>query len=161
LNAQTHSAIPRMIELLDDTKNDTTELIVLPWRLDVHKADMLEQEEQRDATPYRYERSYWESIPEDADEPVLPNILQHVKKRAEVKRILEERKMKEPFLRRTPNTQFIRRPKNRVLVKNRKNRPATKFVDVGAEFIDVKELTKRASAAARKSRIRAKRRRTN
>lgn len=67
LNAQTHSAIPRMIELLNDTKNDATALNVLTQRLDVHKADMLEQDERRDATPYRYERSYWESIPEDAD----------------------------------------------------------------------------------------------
>jgi hypothetical protein len=67
LNAQTHSAIPRMIELLDRTQTDVPRPDVLPQRLDVHKADMLEQAEQRDATPYRYERSYWESIPEDAD----------------------------------------------------------------------------------------------
>jgi len=39
---------------------------------------------------------------------------------------------------------------------HRKDGPATKFVDVGAEFVDAKELTKRASVAARKSRIRAR-----
>jgi len=138
LNAQTHNAD------------------VLPERLDAHKADMLEQEEQRDATPYRYERSYWESIPEDADEPILPNILQHVKERAEVKRILEERRKKERFMKSVPNTRFVRRPKQRVLMRSRKNRPATKFVDVGAEFIDIKELAKRALVAARKSSIRAR-----
>ena len=68
LNAQTHIAIPRMTELLDNPEDGT--LIppdVLLQRLDVHKADTLEEVEQRDATPYRYERSYWESIPEDAD----------------------------------------------------------------------------------------------
>jgi hypothetical protein len=66
LNAQTHVAIPQMAEMLVDTK---IRLLpdVAPERLDVHKADMLEQTEKRDATPYRYERSYWESIPEDAD----------------------------------------------------------------------------------------------
>lgn len=66
LKAQTHSAVPRMIHLTD-TKNDAPELEILPARWDVHKADMLEQEERRDATPYRYERLYWEPIPEDAD----------------------------------------------------------------------------------------------
>jgi hypothetical protein len=55
-----------MIDVLVDTKN-TAELDVLPERMDVHKADMLEQEERRDATSYRYERLYWESVPEDAD----------------------------------------------------------------------------------------------
>jgi hypothetical protein len=156
LDAQTHNAITRMIDVLVDTKN-TAELDVLPERMDVHKADMLEQEERRDATSYRYERLYWESVPEDADEPVLPNILQHVKKRAEVKRILEERRKKERFTKSVPNTRFIRRPKNDVLVKYRKYRPATKFVDVGAEFINVKELTKRTLTAARKARLRGRR----
>ena len=33
-------------------------------RSDVHQADMLEEEERRDAARYRYERLYWESIPE-------------------------------------------------------------------------------------------------
>lgn len=64
LKAQTHSAVPQMTHLL--AENDA-QLEVLPARLDVHKADMLEQEERRDGSPYRYERLYWESIPEDAD----------------------------------------------------------------------------------------------
>lgn len=38
---------------------------VLPERSDVQQADMLEQEERRDAARYRYERLYWESTPED------------------------------------------------------------------------------------------------
>lgn len=59
-------------------------------------------------------------------------------------------------MRGVPNTQFIRRPKHHVLMRYRKDRPATKFVDVGAEFIDVKELAKRAKVAARKSSIRAR-----
>jgi hypothetical protein len=59
-------------------------------------------------------------------------------------------------MRSVPNTQFIRRPQRRVLMRERRNRPATKFVDVGTEFIDVKEIAKRASVAARKSSIRAR-----
>ena len=86
----------------------------------------------------------------------MPNILQHVKKGAEAKRILKEMKKKQAFTRSVPDTQFIRRPKHRVMTKNRKDRPPTKFVDVGAEFVDVKEVTKRISVAARKSSIREK-----
>ena len=33
-------------------------------RRDVHEADTLEQEEDRDAIRQRYQRLYWESIPE-------------------------------------------------------------------------------------------------
>lgn len=67
LDAQTHSAIPRMKELLHADALTERELEVSPERSNVHKADMLEEEERRDATRYRYEKLYWESIPEDAD----------------------------------------------------------------------------------------------
>jgi hypothetical protein len=46
-------------------------------------------------------------------------------------------------MRKVPNTQFIRRPHRRVLMREHRNRPAT----------EVKELAKRASVAARKSSI--------
>lgn len=55
-----------------------------------------------------------------------------------------------------PDSHIIMRPKNRILVKNREDRPATKFVDIGAEFVDVTALTKRAAVAERKARLRAK-----
>ncbi len=35
-----------------------------PARRDVHEADVLELEENRDAVRQRYQRFYWESIPE-------------------------------------------------------------------------------------------------
>jgi len=85
----------------------------------------------------------------------LPNILQHVKKRAEIKQRAEDGKKKR-FMRIVPNSRLITRPKNPILIKHRKGRPATKFVDIGAEFIDVAELNKRAAVAERKARIRVK-----
>lgn len=57
---------------------------------------------------------------------------------------------------RVRNTRFIRRPEHHVIVKSRRDRPATKFVDVGAEFIDVKELTRRAAVSARKLKMRTR-----
>ncbi len=66
LDAQTHSAIPKMEALLRADTGATSD-DVNPERSDVHKADTLEQEENRDDTPHRYERLYWETMSEDAD----------------------------------------------------------------------------------------------
>ncbi|KAJ7805142.1 hypothetical protein B0H14DRAFT_2881118, partial [Mycena olivaceomarginata] len=52
-------------------------------RIDVHMADMLEQDENRDAARQRFQRQYWESIPDDGKEPLLPASLEHAKKIAE------------------------------------------------------------------------------
>jgi len=144
------------MEVLLQADKSATSDVVNPGRFDVHKADMLEQEENRDDTPHRYERLYWESMSEGADEPILPNILQHVKKRAELKKEAEERKKKERFIRDIPAHQFITRPKSRILMKYRKSKPSTRFVDIGAEFVNIRDLSKRLIAAARKSRIRIK-----
>jgi len=62
LDAQTHSAIPKMEALLRADTGATSD-DVNPERSDVHKADTLEQEENRDDTPHRYERLlYWETM---------------------------------------------------------------------------------------------------
>lgn len=45
------------IENLEQDQDDFT-------RRDVHEADALELEENRDAVRQRYQRLYWESIPE-------------------------------------------------------------------------------------------------
>ena len=66
LDAQTHSAIPKMEALLRADTGASSD-VVNPERSDVQKADMLEQEENRDDTPHRYERLYWETMSEDAD----------------------------------------------------------------------------------------------
>lgn len=89
-------------------------------------------------------------------EPILPNILQHVKKRAELKKQAKERKKTEQFIREIPSHQFITRPKSRILMKHRKSKPSTRFIDIGTDFINVRDLGKRMVAAARKSRMRAK-----
>ena len=173
LNAQTHSAIPKMEALLRADTGATSN-VVNPERSDVQKADMLEQEENRDDTPHRYERLYWETMSEDADvciklvllkyhcltfvlqEPILPNILQHVKKRAELQKQAKERKKTERFIREIPSHQFIARPKSRILMKYRQSKPSTRFVDIGTELINVRDLSKRMVTAARKSRMRVK-----
>ncbi|KAJ3507914.1 hypothetical protein NLJ89_g6037 [Agrocybe chaxingu] len=124
-------------------------------RADAHRADMLEEDEQRDAARYRYERLYWESIPESAREPILPTILQHVKQRAELKKLENDIKANKKYMTPGPALPFLKRPSKPVFVKSRLNRPSTKFVDVGAQFMDIDERIKRIAVSDRKARIRA------
>ena len=86
LGATTHSAVSKMWADMTKTNvalnkalgvegkvpdsTDLTDPIFEPppvneLRSDVHRADMLEEEEKRDSARARYERMYWESIPED------------------------------------------------------------------------------------------------
>ena len=52
--------------ILNASQSDKTERsFVNAIRYDVHEADTLEAEERRDAARQRYQRSYWESVPED------------------------------------------------------------------------------------------------
>lgn len=56
------------MEKLLAVKQDTQALPadMTDWtRYDVHEADTLQEEENRDAARQRYERQYWEAIPED------------------------------------------------------------------------------------------------
>ncbi|KAH9486394.1 37S ribosomal protein S35, mitochondrial [Psilocybe cubensis] len=111
-------------------------------REDVSQADALEQAEKRDAARYRYERLYWESTPEDGREPIVPGVLEAVKTRA----LLREQRRKKAAARllqgRLPKSPWIRRPSRPSFVSWRQGRVATRFVDVGAEFLSVEELNK-------------------
>ncbi|KAF8203788.1 eukaryotic mitochondrial regulator protein-domain-containing protein [Pholiota molesta] len=128
-------------------------------RSDVQKADMLEQEEQRDMSVSHYERLYWESVQEDGREPLLPSILQTEKQKAELRKLNAEIKASKQFLVRKPQTAFIRRPQKAVFVvgkpRGRKG-PTTKFVDVGGQFMDLSDRIKSLGISKR----RAMRRRT-
>ncbi|KAF9532089.1 eukaryotic mitochondrial regulator protein-domain-containing protein [Crepidotus variabilis] len=162
LQAQTHSATPKFSAMLRNEvykelqRQDFTPPEINPERADVHKADMLEQEERRDLARDRYQRLYWEAIPESADEPVLPSIIQHVKMRAELKSKAEADKKKIQFMKQVPDTKFIRRPSRSAILKARSGKTPTMFVDVGAEFMDVRDIFKRAASSRRKAAMRAR-----
>ncbi|KAF5311955.1 hypothetical protein D9619_002809 [Psilocybe cf. subviscida] len=114
-------------------------------RTDVHKADMLDQEEQRDVRASRYERMFWESVPEDGREPLLPSILQTARQQAEMRKLAKEVEQSKQFLQRLPDTKYVRHPKTRSLLVSRpegRKGPITKFVDVGGKFMDLSERIK-------------------
>lgn len=178
LKAETHSATPKLSALLhsvygDLQRKDFTPPGINPERLDVHKADMLDQDERRDLARDRYQRLYWESIPENADvrdsysmlsslltllqQPVLPSIIQHLKVQAELRNKAEEDKKKMHFMKQVPDTKYIRRPSRRGILKTKMGKPHMMFVDVGAEFVDIRDITKRANLAKRKVVMRSRR----
>ena len=144
-------------------------------RSDLHKADILEQDENRDASIPHYERLYWESVQEDSQvshlywsflliithyskEPIMPSILQTEKQRAQMRKLNVEAKASKQFLARKPQTEFIRRPKFAIFVsgypRGRKG-PITKFLDVGGQFMDLDDRIKALGVSRRRAARRA------
>ncbi|EDR15263.1 uncharacterized protein LACBIDRAFT_301316 [Laccaria bicolor S238N-H82] len=145
--------------ILNASQSDKTERsFVNAIRYDVHEADTLEAEERRDAARQRYQRSYWESVPEDGREPILPGSLEHAK--AAAKRYVErgdKLKASPRLMPRIPDTEYLKRPKEPVQIFEKPGRPAFKFVDVGAKFMDVDERIHRMTTAGRNSKRRLQR----
>ncbi|KIY50679.1 hypothetical protein FISHEDRAFT_39276 [Fistulina hepatica ATCC 64428] len=122
-------------------------------------ADKLEEDENRDVLRARYERMYWEPLPESHDaKPFTPESLQHAKDMAfRFKAGAEERKRADPqFLSKVPDTEWIRTPKNQVQIIEKEGRMPMKFIDVGAQFIDTNTVTKRIQAAQQRRTLKAK-----
>jgi len=125
-------------------------------RKDVHEADMLEQEERRDAARQRYQQLYWESVPEDGREPIIPASLEHAK--ATAKRYAQAREVfkSNPTLMPRVKDETTRTPKEKVQIITKAGRPSTKFVDVGGHFIEVEQRLKRLAESKRRARIKAR-----
>ncbi|KAG6854155.1 hypothetical protein C0991_010066 [Blastosporella zonata] len=122
-------------------------------RSDVHEADMLEQDENRDAARQRYQQLYWESVPEDGREPIVPASLEHAKKTAKRYTELREAYKSNPQL--MPHVVDIttQTPAEKIQVVTKPGRPSLKFVDVGGHFIDVEERLKRIAESERRAKI--------
>jgi len=124
-------------------------------RHDTHEADTLEQEEQRDAARQRYQRLYWESVPEDGREPIVPASLEHAKETAkEFSKADEDYKSNRKLMPRIRDTETIKTPKSKIQVIMKPGRPTIKFIDVGGKFIKVEERLQRITQAERRAKIR-------
>ncbi|RDB29607.1 hypothetical protein Hypma_016018 [Hypsizygus marmoreus] len=123
-------------------------------RTDAHEADTLEQEERRDAVRQRYQRSYWESVPEDGREPIVPASLEFAKLDAKRHTRADEAYKSNPKLMpRVPDTDFIQTPRKKVQTVVKPGRPTIKFVDVGGHFIDVHDRVRRIAESERRAKI--------
>ncbi|KAJ7684000.1 eukaryotic mitochondrial regulator protein-domain-containing protein, partial [Mycena rosella] len=123
-------------------------------RADVHAADMLEQDENRDAARQRFQRQFWEMIPDDGKArpraPILPVALQHAKRVAERHaQAAEDHKSNPRLMPRFKDSRTIKSPRAKVQTVERSGRPPVHFVDVGGKFIDVQERLRRLALAER------------
>ncbi|KAF5384920.1 hypothetical protein D9615_001121 [Tricholomella constricta] len=125
-------------------------------RKDAHEADQLEQEENRDAARQRYQQLYWESVPEDGREPIVPASLEHAKSTAKRYAKAEEAYKSNPRLMPRVKDSITRTPKEKVQVVTKDGRPSMKFVDVGGHFIEVDERLRRIAESERRAKINAR-----
>ncbi|KAF8079092.1 eukaryotic mitochondrial regulator protein-domain-containing protein [Lyophyllum atratum] len=126
-------------------------------RKDAHEADVLEQEERRDAARQRYQQLYWESVPEDGREPIVPASLEHARSAAKRYAKAEEAFKSNPKFMPRIKDNTTQTPKEKVQVVTKTGRPSTKFVDVGGHFIEVDERLRRIAESERRAKIKARR----
>ncbi|KAJ8489880.1 hypothetical protein ONZ45_g13409 [Pleurotus djamor] len=134
------------------------EIVNSDLRYDAQEADSLEEEENRDALRQRYQRSYWESTPEDGREPIVPAALEHAK--ALAKRIAKqtERHKSDPeYMSIVSNDKLFVKGTPKEYLSQRKGEPSIKFVDVGGKYMDVDNRLRRLAGAEIKARSKAKR----
>ncbi|KAG2076789.1 hypothetical protein BDR04DRAFT_1089011 [Suillus decipiens] len=104
-------------------------------RYDAVEADREDEEAGGfDWARQRYQRMFWETVPEGKD-PIMPGILETATKSATA---ASENKTK---------TNIVERP----------GRPTIKFIDVGNMFLDVKEHERRAKESERRAKVRSRR----
>ncbi|KAL0951758.1 hypothetical protein HGRIS_008430 [Hohenbuehelia grisea] len=125
------------------------------YRYDAHEADTLEEEEHRDAARQRYQRLYWESVPEDGREPVVPLNLERAKTKAKLMALrAEERKSDRELMPLIQNPKLFGPRPPKTLVSKRSGHPTIQFVDVGGKYIDPKDRLHRMANAQRNRRER-------
>ncbi|KAG2367690.1 eukaryotic mitochondrial regulator protein-domain-containing protein [Suillus spraguei] len=104
-------------------------------RYDAVEADREDEEAGGfDWARQRYQRMFWETVPEGKD-PIMPGILEAATKSATA---TSENRTK---------TNIVERP----------GRPTIKFIDVGNMFLDVKEHERRAKESERRAKVRSRR----
>ncbi|KAG1774019.1 hypothetical protein EV702DRAFT_1127815, partial [Suillus placidus] len=137
-----YMANPEVFTTLDDSKPvpvqyDTNQQVAKTHsdRYDAVEADREDEEAGGfDWARQRYQRMFWETVPEGKD-PVMPGILDAAMKLASA---TSENKTK---------ANIVERP----------GRPAIKFIDVGNMFLNVKEQERRAKESERRAKVRSRR----
>ncbi|KAG6911327.1 hypothetical protein DXG01_000998 [Tephrocybe rancida] len=122
-------------------------------RRDAHESDILEQDENRDAARQRYQQLYWESVPEDGREPIVPASLEHAKTTAKRYTEMREAYKSNPQLMPPVKDITTQSPEEKVQVITKPGRPSLKFIDVGGHFIEVNERLKRIAGSKRRAEV--------
>ncbi|KAJ7216789.1 eukaryotic mitochondrial regulator protein-domain-containing protein [Mycena haematopus] len=126
-------------------------------RADTHIADMLEQDENRDAARQRFQRQYWELIDDDGRQPLLPASLENAKKKAERSaQTAQDYKSTAKLMPRFKDTDTIKSPRQKVQTIVREGRLPIHFVDVGGKFLNAEERLRRIASGERRQAARAR-----
>ncbi|KIK70541.1 hypothetical protein GYMLUDRAFT_148961 [Collybiopsis luxurians FD-317 M1] len=125
-------------------------------RHNVHEADMLEENEQNDPARVRYQRMYWESLPEFGGEATVPASLERSMAMAKHLAAKSGQLKDRQYLPAIPDTDTIKTPKEPIQISSKEGRPDIHFVDVGTKFLDVANETKRLARIESRARARAK-----
>jgi len=114
---------------------------------DTVQADTLDQEEGKNIARRRYQRMFWEAVPDGSD-PIMPVVLENHQKALDARHKGYRDAKADPLV----MPRYANNPP-KVNVIQRDGRPAVKFVDVGGKFVDVKDRLKRIKLAERRRRM--------
>ncbi|EKM83961.1 hypothetical protein AGABI1DRAFT_88779 [Agaricus bisporus var. burnettii JB137-S8] len=147
-----------MEKLLGVTQRRLSRLQEDASRWNVTEADSLEQDENRDAQRQRYQQHYWESVPENGREPIVPASLEHARNLAQkLVKVEDRQKSTHPLLMpRFKHIKHLRSPRRKFRTLNISGRPPVEIRDVGGKFLDVKDKFKRIAATDRQPGLRIK-----
>jgi hypothetical protein len=136
--------------------SSSSELTLEEVRHDVHEADTLEESEQNDPARQRYQRMYWESLPEFGGEAIVPTSLERSRSTAKHLAAKASQIKDRQYLPAIPDTDTIRTPKEHIQISAKEGRPDVHFIDVGTKFLDIASETKRLARIESRARFRAK-----
>ena len=88
---------------------------------------------------------------------MLPGILEDVKKRVHLRDLASKQRASRFLPKRAPRNPWIQRPPAKTFIASRVGRVPTRFVDVGADFLNVDEIVKREKARRHKHNLLLKR----
>ncbi|KAF5392401.1 hypothetical protein D9757_002299 [Collybiopsis confluens] len=125
-------------------------------RTDVHEADLLEESEHNDPARIRYQRMYWESLPEFGGDAIVPASLERSRTRAKELASKAGQLKDRQYLPVIPDTYTIKTPKEPIHISSKEGRPDIHFIDVGTKFLDIASETKRLTRINSRARARTK-----
>jgi hypothetical protein len=128
-------------------------------RYDVTEADALMEAEANDPARLRYQKMFWEAVP-DGQDPVVPLLLEQARADGKARRREgEESKSRGPFLRPQENQGMECTDKVKMVAPA--GRPMIKFVDVGGKFIDKHDRLARIKRWKHKGMLKQKKQEKN
>jgi hypothetical protein len=128
-------------------------------RYDVSESDLLMEAEGNDPARLRYQKMFWEAVP-DGQDPVVPLLLEKARADGKIRRREgKESKDHPPFLRLQENQSTDGMEKVKMVAPP--GRPMIKFVDIGGKYIDKHDRLARIKRWKHKGMLKTRKREKN